>query len=470
MKLEQLYTQCLAHAAYYLESNGEAAIFDPLRETASYLEMSENNEARIKYIFETHFHADFVSGHLDLAAKTDAKIVFGPTAEPQFEATIAADGQEFTVGNCIVRAIHTPGHTLESTVYIITDESKKDCYLISGDTLFIGDVGRPDLAQHINPELSEEKLATMLYYSIRNKILPLSDELIVYPNHGAGSACGKNMSKETFDTLGNQKKVNYALNANLSEAEFVQKVLQGLTTPPAYFPSNVKLNIQGYESFEKILKKNLKPLSISTFELIAEDETILILDTRNANVFSQGFIPASINIGIDGNFAQWVGEIVQNVEQRIVLVTEPGRETETITRLARIGFDNVLGYLEGGFETWKNKGNLIDQIIRIDSEMFEVSYKGKPTVFDVRKKSEFESKHIIGAENIPLNQLLENLDKFPNHIPFILICAGGYRSMIAASILKKKGWRELADIEGGMSEIEKGNIPIAKLKIQTTQL
>lgn len=440
MIIEQIYTNCLAHAAYYIESNGEAAIFDPLRETDSYIEKAKKNNAQIKYVFETHFHADFVSGHLDLASKCGAKIVYGPTAKPAFEAIVAEDGQEFKLGGCIIKAIHTPGHTLESTVYLVIDEMGKEVGLISGDTLFIGDVGRPDLAQHVIADLTEDKLAGMLYHSLRNKIMPLNDDIIVYPNHGAGSACGKNMSKETTDTLGNQKRMNYALNPELTEEEFKKQLLTGLVTPPGYFPSNVLLNIQGYQSFNEVLESSLKPLSIHEFDQLIEIEKPLILDTRNAEDFAKGFIPNSLNIGLVGSFAQWVGEVVKNVNQKIILIVDDGKESEAITRLSRIGFDSVLGYLKGGIKAFKEAHRSLDIIQRIDANDFESEYDNKSKVFDVRKKSEFDSKHVIESENTPLNQLPNYFASFPKTEPFILICAGGFRSMIAASILKQNGW------------------------------
>jgi hydroxyacylglutathione hydrolase len=369
-----------------------------------------------------------------------------------------------------VKAIHTPGHTLESTVYLIHDEQGKETGLISGDTLFIGDVGRPDLAQHVIADLTQDKLAGMLYHSLRNKIMPLNDDVIIYPNHGAGSACGKNMSKETKDTLGNQKKVNYALNLNLSEDEFKRQLLDGLTAPPGYFPSNVLMNIKGYSSFDDVLKKSMKPLTIDEFEHLIEFEKVLILDTRKADDFSLGFIPSSINIGLEGNFAQWVGEVIKNVNQKMLLVTDEGKELEAITRLSRIGFDSVQGYLKGGFETWKNSLKPIDKVNRISAQELEDMYEQHPLIFDVRKASEFDSKHIINSENTPLNQLHQYFAQFPKATPFIVICAGGYRSMIAASILKQNGWHQFTDVEGGFAAVEKTSIPCTKFICPTTML
>lgn len=470
MKLEQIYTGCIAHAAYYLESNGEAAIFDPLREVQPYIDKAARNNAQLKYIFETHFHADFVSGHLDLANKTDAAIVYGPTAKPGFIATVAEDNQVFEVGACKVQVLHTPGHTMESTTYLIIDENNKEHGIITGDTLFIGDVGRPDLAQHVVPELTEEILAGYLFDSLRNKIMPLSDELIVYPNHGAGSACGKKMSKETTDTLGNQKRTNYALRADMTKEEFKKELLTGLTTPPAYFPKNVLMNIQGYESLDTILDRGNQGLSAEAFELAANETGALILDTRSADEFSKGFIPNSINIGIDGNFAMWVGEMIADIKQEILLVTDPGREEESIIRLARVGYDKTIGFLKGGFLNWKDSGKEIDTITRISAEEFESNYAKAPIIIDVRKQSEFESEHLVNAINIPLNQINQKFAEFPVEQPFILHCAGGYRSMIAASILKSRGIENFVDVSGGMTEILKTSIPRTAYICPTTLL
>jgi glyoxylase-like metal-dependent hydrolase (beta-lactamase superfamily II)/rhodanese-related sulfurtransferase len=459
MKIEQIYTGCIAHAAYYLESNGEAAIFDPLREVQPYIDRAEKSKAKIKYVFETHFHADFVSGHLDLAAKTGAKIVYGPTAKPGFEALVAEDNQEFKVGGATVKVIHTPGHTMESTTYLLIDENGKEHGIITGDTLFIGDVGRPDLAQHVIADLTEKKLAAHLYDSLRNKIMPLSDDLIVYPNHGAGSACGKKMSKETTDTLGNQKKTNYALNPELSKDEFIEVLLEGLTAPPAYFPKNVLMNIQGYEALDTVIERASKPLSPEAFELVANETRALILDTRDAEDFAKGFIPNSINIGLEGNFAMWVGEMIKDIRQEILLVTEKGEEKEAMVRLSRVGYDHTIGFLEGGFDAWKASGKEVDHVNRLSPEEFAAKYDEKPLVFDVRKKSEFDSEHVVGAVNVPLNQINEHLAEFPKDKPFMVHCAGGYRSMIAASILKQRGWDNFVDIRGGFKEIAETKVP-----------
>jgi len=470
MKIEQIYTGCIAHAAYYLENNGEAAIFDPLREVQPYIDRANADNAKIKYVFETHFHADFVSGHLDLAKKTGAQIVYGPTAKPGFEAIVAEDNQEFKIGNYTVRAIHTPGHTMESTTYLLIDENGKEYGIISGDTLFIGDVGRPDLAQHVIADLTQEKLANHLFDSLRNKIMPLSDDLIVYPNHGAGSACGKKMSKETTDTLGNQKRTNYALRADMTREEFVKELLTGLTNPPGYFPKNVLMNIQGYESLDTVMERGNKALSVEEFELVANETHALILDTRNPEVFAKGFIPNSINIGIDSNFAMWVGEMIADIKQEILIVAEPGREEEAIIRLSRVGYDHAIGFLKDGFNAWKDASKEIDTVNRISAEAFESTYNSKPLVFDVRKKSEFDSEHVVDAINIPLNEINNHLAEFPKDKPFILHCAGGYRSMIAASILKSRGWEDFVDVEGGMSAIVKTSVPKTEYVCPTTLL
>ncbi|AFK01550.1 Rhodanese-like protein [Emticicia oligotrophica DSM 17448] len=471
MKIEQIYTGCLAHAAYYLESNGEAAIFDPLREVQPYINRAEKDGAQIKYVFETHFHADFVSGHLDLAKKTNAKIVYGPTAKPAFEATIAEDNQVFEVGACKVKAIHTPGHTMESTTYMLIDENGKEHGLITGDTLFIGDVGRPDLAQHVIADLTQEKLASHLYDSLRNKIMPLSDDLIIYPNHGAGSACGKMMSKETTDTLGNQKRFNYALRPDMTREEFIKELLNGLTTPPGYFPKNVLLNIKGYESIDEVLDRGKKSLSAEEFEIVANETDALILDSRQTDDFAVGFIPNSINIGLDSNFAMWVGELIPDIKQEILLVTDEGKEEETITRLARVGYDHSIGFLKGGFKTWRESGKEFNTIKRISAEEFANTYKNdEPIVFDVRKKSEFASEHILGASNIPLNSINEHLAEIPKDKPFILHCAGGYRSMIAASILKQRGWDNFVDVKGGFAAISKTDVPRTEYVCPSTLL
>ncbi|MBL0359297.1 MAG: MBL fold metallo-hydrolase [Chitinophagaceae bacterium] len=459
MKVEQIYTGCIAHAAYYIENNGEAAIFDPLREVHPYIERAFKDNAIIKYVFETHFHADFVSGHLDLKAKANAAIVFGPTAKPNYEAIIAEEGQIFNVGNFKVKVIHTPGHTMESTTYLLIDENGKEHGIITGDTLFIGDVGRPDLAQHVIADLTEDKLARHLYHSLREKILPLSDELIVYPNHGAGSACGKMMSKETTDTLGHQKKTNYALQP-MSEDQFVKAILTGLTPPPGYFPKNVLMNIKGYESLDAIINRGHKPLKVAEFELIANETQALVLDTRTASEFAHGFIPNSINIGLDGNFAQMVGELILDIKQEILLVTDEGKEYETMIRLSRVGYDNTIGYLKGGFAAWEGSGKEIDSIHRVNAKQLEEKYDDEDMlIIDVRRKSEFDAEHFIGAINIPLSRINDYLSLLPRDKAFAIHCAGGYRSMIAASILKQRGWNNFLEVAGGFKAIALTGIP-----------
>ena len=470
MKVEQIYTGCIAHAAYYLESNGEVAIFDPLREVQPYIDRAAIDNAKIKYVFETHFHADFVSGHLDLAAKTGATIVYGPTAKPQFEALVTEDNQIFEVGNYKVKVIHTPGHTMESTTYLLIDEKGNEHGIITGDTLFIGDVGRPDLAQHVIADLTQEKLANHLYDSLRNKIMPLSDDLIVYPNHGAGSACGKKMSKETTDTLGNQKKTNYALRADMTRKEFVKELLTGLTNPPGYFPKNVLMNIQGYESLDTVMERGRKALTAQEFEFVATETHALILDTRAPEAFAKGFIPNSINIGLDGSFAMWVGEMITDIKQEILLVTDKDREEEAIIRLSRVGYDHTIGYLSGGFETWQAANFEIDTVERMTASELEASYSNEPLIIDVRKKSEFDSEHVLNAVNIPLNELNLRFTELPKNQAFILHCAGGYRSMIAASILKSRGFEDFKDVEGGMTEILKTTIPKTEYVCPTTLL
>jgi len=471
MKIEQIYTGCIAHAAYYLESDGEAAIFDPLREVQPYIDRALKDNATIKFVFLTHFHADFVSGHLDLASKTNAEIVFGPTAKPNYKATIAEDNQIFTIGKCKVKVIHTPGHTMESTTYLLIDENNEEHGILSGDTLFIGDVGRPDLAQHVIAELTQDKLARHLFHSLREKIMPLPDHLIVYPNHGAGSACGKMMSKETTDTLGNQKKTNYALNPKMTEDEFVTAVLTGLTNPPGYFPSNVLMNINGSESLDSILKKAKTPLTASEFKLIAAETNALLLDTRAASEFAKGHIPNSINIGLEGSYAMWVGEMVADIKQEILLITDENKEEESMIRLSRIGYDHTIGYLNGGFNAWLEDKNRIEKVNRITAKQLEETIDLKHTpLFDIRKKSEFNSEHLVGAINIPLNEIQNHLAEFPKIKQFILYCGGGYRSMIAASILKQHGWDNFVDVIGGFDEIKKTNLPKTTYLCPTTLL
>lgn len=455
MKVEQIYTGCLAQGAYYIESNGEAVVIDPLREVQPYIQKAENNNAKIKYVFETHFHADFVSGHLDLSKKTGAPIVYGPNANPEFEAIIAADGQKFKVGNVTFKVLHTPGHTMESTSYLLEDENGKDVALFSGDTLFIGDVGRPDLAQKVVADLTQDKLAGYLFDSLRNKIMPLANDIIVYPAHGAGSACGKNMSKETTDTLGHQKETNYALRANMTKEEFIKEVTTGLVAPPAYFPLNVMLNIQGYESIDKVLERGQHALSPDAFETAANETSALILDTRDPQTFANGFVPNAVNIGIDGQFAPWVGAMIPDIKQEILLVTDEGREEEVITRLARVGYDYTIGYLKGGFNSWKNAGKEVDQIKSISvDELSDIIEKEKVNILDVRKKSEYLSEHLVDAENAPLDFINDSMAQIDKNKTYYVHCAGGYRSMIFNSILRARGYDNLVDVKSGFKAIK----------------
>lgn len=472
MKLEQIYTGCLAQGAYYIESEGEAVVIDPLREVNAYLERASRDGARIKYVFETHFHADFVSGHLDLSKKSGAPIVYGPMANPTFDAYIARDGEEFKVGKLTFRVLHTPGHTMESTCYLLLDENGAEKALFSGDTLFIGDVGRPDLAQKA-ANLTQDQLAGYLFDSLRSKVMTLPDDVTVYPAHGAGSACGKNMSKETFDSLGHQKAVNYALRADMTREEFIKEVTTGLMPPPAYFPLNVALNKHGYDSIDTVLERGTKALSPRAFEAAANETGALILDTRNAETFSKGFVPNSINIGIDGSFAPWVGALIPDVKQEILLVTDPGREQETVTRLARVGYDYCLGYLEGGIEAWKAAGLETDQIQRISvSELAEIVAKEPETaVFDVRKGSEYLSEHYAKASSAPLDTVNESMLDIPRDKTVYIHCAGGYRSMIFASILRARGYDNLIDVREGFKGLkDSGQFELTDYVCPTTLL
>ncbi|HUM52491.1 MAG TPA: MBL fold metallo-hydrolase [Chitinophagales bacterium] len=457
MKIEQIYTGCLAQGAYYIESNGEVAIIDPLREVHAYIEMAEKRNAKIKYIFETHFHADFVSGHVDLAKKTGALIVFGPTKmDIGYDCIIGSDGQEFKIGNATLKLIHTPGHTMESSCYLLKDENSKEIALFTGDTLFIGDVGRPDLAQHVIPDLTEEKLAAHLYDSLHEKIMPLNDDIIVYPAHGAGSACGKNLSKETSDTLGNQKKTNYALQPDLSKDAFIKEVLSGLMPPPSYFPKNVLMNINGYDSIDEVIDRGTKALSVAEFELIANDTKALILDTRNPEEFAKAFISNSINIGINGSFAVWVGTLIPDIKQQILLITDNGLEEEVITRLARVGYDFAIGYLDGGIEAWKKAGKETENIPTVTVEEFANIEVQNPdiNILDVRKNSEYYSEHIINAINAPLDYINNSMVQVDKNKTYYVHCAGGYRSMIFASILKARGYNNLINVNGGFAAIK----------------
>ncbi|MFN5705209.1 MAG: MBL fold metallo-hydrolase [bacterium] len=457
MKIEQIYTGCLAQGAYYIESNGEAAIIDPLREVQPYIERAKQANATIKYVFETHFHADFVSGHVDLSKATGAPIVYGPTTMPLgFDAIVATDNQEFKVGNITIKLLHTPGHTMESSCYLLLDENGKETALFSGDTLFIGDVGRPDLAQKVVEDLTQEILASHLFDSLRNKIMVLPDDLTVYPAHGAGSACGKNMSKETTDTLGHQKETNYALRADMTKEEFIKEVITGLTAPPAYFPLNVMMNIQGYDNFDQVLERGTQALSPEAFEAAANETGALILDTRHAQEFAKGFIPNSVNIGIDGSFAPWVGAMIPDIKQQILIVAEPGREEEIVTRLARVGYDYAIGFIAGGFNSWKNAGKEVDSIRSISAnELAEIQAKDSSiNILDVRKKSEYDSEHIINATSAPLDYINESMMQVDKNKTYYVHCAGGYRSMIFASTLKARGYDNLIDVDGGFKSIK----------------
>ncbi|MCC7466553.1 MAG: MBL fold metallo-hydrolase [Saprospiraceae bacterium] len=459
MKIEQIYTGCLAQGAYYIVSEGEAVVIDPLRETAPYLQKAEKDGAVIKYVLETHFHADFVSGHLDLSHKTGAPIVYGPNANPDFSAHIAQDGEVLMVGKLSIKVLHTPGHTMESTCYLLRDEQGKDVALFSGDTLFIGDVGRPDLAQKA-AHMTQEELAATLFDSLRNKIMPLSDDIIVYPAHGAGSACGKNMSKETSDTLGHQKQVNYALRADMTKEEFVKEVTDGLLPPPAYFPMNVALNKKGYDAFEAVMERGNRPLSPRAFEAAANETNALLLDTRAPQTFAKGFVPNSINIGLDGSFAPWVGAMIPDVKQPLLLITDPGREAETIMRLARVGYDHCLGYLEGGIDAWKAEGRELDHIISIPVEELAKRMADGTAyhILDVRKPGEYEAEHLPEAETAPLDFLNDSMLLIDRNNTYHVHCAGGYRSMIFISALRARGYDNLIDVAGGFSAIKNSGL------------
>lgn len=458
MNIEQIYTGCLAQGAYYIVSGGEAAIIDPLRETKPYTDKLQKDGVALKYIFETHFHADFVSGHVDLGKKTGASIVYGPGANPEFKAIVAKDGDEFKIGDIIIKVLHTPGHTIESTTYLLKDETGKDHCIFSGDTLFLGDVGRPDLAQKA-AHMTQEELAGLLYESLNNKIIPLADEVIVYPAHGAGSACGKNMMKETVDTLGNQKKMNYALNQP-DKQSFIKAVTDGLLPPPAYFGMNVAMNKKGYENFENVLNNGLRALSPEAFEVAAETTGALIIDTRDNGIFYKGFIPQSINIGLNGDFAPWVGALVADVNQPILLVTDEGKEEEAVTRMSRVGFDNLVGHLKGGFKAWLDSGRQADVVDRITAEQFEKNFRPvQDKVIDIRKESEYAAEHVEEAYNKPLAYINEWIKEIDPNEHFFIHCAGGYRSMVAASVLQARGYHNFTEIDGGFKAITNTHVP-----------
>ena len=460
MKVEQIYTGCLSQGSYYIESNGEAVIIDPLREVDQYMEKAKSQNVKIKYVFETHFHADFVSGHLTLSKKSNAPIIFGPNADPEFDAIISKDGQVFNIGDSTITVMHTPGHTMESTTYLLKDSKGKDHAIFTGDTLFLGDVGRPDLSQ-ISDDMTTEDLAGIQFDSLRNKIMPLADDVIIYPAHGAGSACGKNMMKETIDTLGNQKKMNYALRADMTKDEYIKEVTEGLPLPPNYFPLNVKMNKEGYEDINQIINRATNPLSVDEFEKIANQSSAIVLDVRNQKDYVKGHIPRSIFIGLDGGFAPWVGTLLKDVKQKILLVVQKGREKEAITRLSRVGFDQTIGFLKDGFSSWIESGKETDSLTSISAEQFEREIRNKDSfIYDVRKISEYETSRINSSVNTPLGEINNYLNDFPKDNNFYIHCAGGYRSVIAASILKSKGIHNIIDVKGGFKSIKETSILI----------
>ena len=465
MKIEQLYTKCLSEAAYYIESEGEVAIIDPMREVEPYLKMADENGDTIKYIFETHFHADFVSGHIDLANKTGAEIIYGPTAKTSYKVTVAEDGQEFKLGKTTFKVLHTPGHTPESSCFLLRDENGKDKALFSGDTLFIGDVGRPDLA--VKSDLTKEDLAGMLFDSLATKIKPLADDVVVYPAHGAGSSCGKNLSKETFDLLGNQKENNYALQLT-SKDEFVRQLTEGILPPPQYFPKNAMLNMQGYKSIDDVMESAQNALSLHQFKT-HRDNGILIVDTRHQNDFVRAFVPSSMFIGLDGAFATWLGTLVEDLDAPIVLITEVGMEEEAVLRCARVGYNNVLGYLDGGFETWSNAGELTDSFESVSAEEFAQRHGSNELVtLDVRKEGEYSSNHVTGAKLFPLDFYNSALNELPKEQEYLIHCGGGYRSVIACSLMKKAGFNSVIDVAGGFDAIKETNISMEETVCPST--
>lgn len=468
MKIEQIYTGCLAEAAYYIESNGEAAIIDPLRETAPYIERAEKDGAKIKYVLETHFHADFVSGHIDLAKKTGAKIVFGPTAQPNYDAYVAEDNEDLKLGDITIRVLHTPGHTMESSTFLLIDENGKEHAIFTGDTLFIGDVGRPDLA--VKTDLSREDLAAHLFDSLRNKIMTLPDETIVYPGHGQGSACGKMMSSETEDTLGNQKKTNYALRADMSKDEFVKAVTDGLVAPPQYFPKNAVMNKMGYDSFDEVMEQGNKALSADDFENVVKAMDAIIIDTRTPADYAKGHVPGSIFIGIDDNFATWVGTLITDLKHPIVFVADEGREEEVVTRLSRVGYDNTMGYLKGGFDAWKASGKEVDTVEEISAAEFVENKEVNDHVLDVRRESEYNTEHMIGTTNLPLDFINQNMNKINDTDTYYAHCQGGYRSMVFISILKSRGYHNVTNITGGFNALKEDGAKVSDYVEPTTML
>lgn len=467
MRIEQIYTGCLAQGAYYIESEGEVAIIDPLREVKPYIDKAGEEGNTIKYVFETHFHADFVSGHIDLAKETGATIVFGPNANPTYDVHVAKDGEELKLGKVTIKVLHTPGHTMESTTYLLLDENGKEHAIFTGDTLFLGDVGRPDLA--VKTDLTREELAGHLYDSLRNKIMTLPNDVIVYPGHGAGSACGKNMRSETVGSVGEEKETNYALREDMSKDEFVKEVTEGLVPPPSYFPKNVMMNKEGYDNITDVISRGLKALSPDAFEAAANETGALMLDTRHQDEFSKGFIPNSVFIGIDGGFAPWVGALITDIKMPILIIADEGREEEVVTRLARVGYDNAIGFLEGGFDAWKKSGKEIDQIVNITPEKFSEVYRSdKPLVIDVRKPGEYDSEHVENAVNIPLDYMNDHMAEFTHNQTQYVHCAGGYRSMIAASILKSRGFDNLVNIEKGFGGIKETDVPVTEYVCPST--
>lgn len=457
MIIEQIYTGCLAEAAYYIESNGEAAVIDPLRESEPYTSRLDASGATLKYVFETHFHADFVSGHIDLAKKTGAEIVYGPMATPEFKATIAKDGQIFKIGDITIEVLHTPGHTMESSTYLLRDARGVEKAIFTGDTLFLGDVGRPDLA--IKSDVTQEDLAGHLYDSLRTKIMPLSDDIIVYPGHGAGSSCGKKLSDETVDTLGHQKLTNYALRVDMTKEEFVKEVTDGLLPPPQYFPANAMMNKRGYDSIDEVMTRGVKGLTVDEFEAAMKND-VYILDTRHQNHFVKGFIPGSIFIGIDGSFAMWVGALLTDLKKPILFIAEDGREEEVVRRLARVGYDYAIGYLDGGLDAWKEAGKTVESITSISAQ--EMVDANPTRIIDVRKPGEFDAQHVNGAQHIPLDYIWNHLSEMPSEDPTYVHCAGGYRSVIAISIWAANGRKNLVNIEGGFKAIAATNIALSE--------
>jgi glyoxylase-like metal-dependent hydrolase (beta-lactamase superfamily II)/rhodanese-related sulfurtransferase len=467
MKVEQLYTDCLAEAAYYIESNGEAVVIDPMREPHPYLSLAEKDGSKIKYVFETHFHADFVSGHIDLSKKTGAQIVYGPTAQPGFDCIVAEDNQVFKIGDVTITVLHTPGHTMESSTYLLKDENGKDYAIFSGDTLFLGDVGRPDLA--VKTTLTRADLAGHLFNSLRTRIMPLADDVIVYPGHGAGSACGKKMSAETWGYLGDQKKTNYALRPDMTKEEFVVEVTTGLAAPPQYFPKNAVLNKGGYGSLDDTIERGMKPMSVRAFKAAWDGENALVLDTRSKDEFPKGFIPGSMFIGLDGKFAQYVGDLIIDLKTPILIVSDVGREEETIIRLSRVGYDNPIGYLDGGFNTWKNSGEEVGTLEEITAEELEDNYD-KVDVIDVRAASMYNAQHVLGSRNISLKEIENNISEYKNDVKQYLYCNSGFGSIVASSLLMSKGYKNVVNIHHGIEALTQSKVPMTEYVEQGTEL